>query len=151
MTNSPYLSEINLSKTYPEASQMVNEASQEIGLFNPRSSITYLLWSRKTSGITSLEILLENLEYDSQTRELRNFIPPRDRQEFYKKLGLDIPDVELVLRSNDPQIPIPFKESIQLYWDLLSRRFSIASYTFNDEGERVIENISPDLRQKVQQ
>ena len=143
------LGTIGPALTALELEQMIREEDQQTGYANPRSSITYLLWHPKTSGLTTLEILLSRLNFDPKTREIKTFIPPRNSQKVYDELGLETPDIELILRSINPESAIPYTEAINLQWDLNYRGFSSVSYTFNPESLRTIETASNDLKQKL--
>lgn len=121
------------------------EDAQKTRCYNPRSSVIYLLWHPKASGNTTIDILLEGFE-GGNGREILRFIPSRNSQNFYKPRGLEAPLAEVVLRAMDSSEGLSKVETTSLYWRLEKRGFHVLSYTFDDEGAKVIENASPELR-----
>jgi len=117
---------------------------------HPESSVTFLVWSPKAKGRTTLDIMLENIPFEEKERKLKHSIPPTNSQDFYLQYNLETPDAELVLSSIDNK-PVPKEASNSVYKTLCSRGLSVVSYTLDSAGNKIPLDISFELKPKIQQ
>jgi len=109
-------------------------------------SVTFLVWSPKAKGRTTLDIMLENLPFEE--RELKHSIPQANNPDFYLQYSLEAPDAELVLSSIDNK-PVPKEASNKIYRTLCNRGLLVVSYTLSSTGDKIPLDISPELKSKV--
>lgn len=121
---------------------------EDIGLgieeIHPGAIHTFLLWRKHLSDEGTLDSLI-NRPYANF--KFLKFVPPRDSKEVYEPLGLNKPDLEVVLRSSDLRLPVNPEISSKMYSVINDRLdFGVAYYTFYSDGQINLVKVSPDLQ-----